>query len=1161
MNSRDFDKIIRSKAPRPAFQEGWARQRATAREFLSRFNRGFDTQLLADEVGMGKTYVAMALIVAMLRNENAGQRRALLVTPPSAVLRAKWEQELRSFGDTYLRNDEGHVAPLRPLIVSDYWQLVANLHDYNDDPVGRVSALRQGSVLDTFWTWCKSHRLLQHPKTPCRASEEFAFDRNSEEALSFTSGISLSGWFAFLDELRAGQEPLVREMARQFQTQDYRGALFWLNGVFRNFTAVQSRYVPDVLILGMSGLRRPNLNQWETQRFCTFLLAVLLCGTWEGTRNNFITLLSDDNLIVAGMDSKKLKKLERADLYKTRDCVEHVMNSDEQLRARWAALRADPEAKRIRPFFKDLMDAVIRAKIAESGIALAVIDEAHNWKDGNNGGNEFETVFAPSIDHKLLMSATPFQLAEGEMQRVFDRAVRPEGKTQAALNAIYGAGGVVTECIAANDRFRKRWDDLAGDAGAQAILHEMASGVSPAELGARIEALANDRLADARVQALCVEALSYRSAIDRLGDAQRSIVIRHTKPRTHRAFHVGHDFMRPEVQPQRTALYEAHGMAEAGDAFIHYLAMRLDQRIRVGGGALDTANAHLMRGLTSSKSAFRASSTAIKALPAHVDPVTRDYITMFDAVLDHHEHPKVRATVGRALANYRNGRKTLIFCERVDTLKEIETALRDGIDKSSARHMSGNAERRKTLLEQAEFVDMRLARLWWMSLSGREANAFAAASRIRHNALQFAVDTLSRIGAKVTSRRVHRLMDLWAIAEIPGHTAVATAARTLLTSLRDGLTREPLPDAGLVHSILVTDIESGTDAELVRKEAEPHAESWFSDITNIWESANGATLSTLVWQLLESEAGTLLQRDSKPEEVARSFYDTYIALQRGLRKVILRPDLFGAYVEREQMSGRPVAGTKELADAVCRGIHAPRGEGESPWIRMERFVRALVDANGSINPHASTNTQRRSLWRGVNIQPTRHGANDEEADARTGEDDFAVQTLYGEVKADRRVVLCAAFNSPLAPDILVCTAIGSEGIDLHKECVEVIHHDLPWNPAKLEQRIGRIDRVGSLAETSGQQVRIGIPFQEHSYERYQYSVLLARAQRFQVLLGKPDFDIHAIDEEATGTDEDEVKELLPDLDMTNDEPHPPLPEGLLQWLSVDLSLRRAGAGH
>jgi superfamily II DNA/RNA helicase len=158
------------------------------------------------------------------------------------------------------------------------------------------------------------------------------------------------------------------------------------------------------------------------------------------------------------------------------------------------------------------------------------------------------------------------------------------------------------------------------------------------------------------------------------------------------------------------------------------------------------------------------------------------------------------------------------------------------------------------------------------------------------------------------------------------------------------------------------------------------------------------------------------------------------------------------------------------------------------------------------------------------------------------------------------VVLCAAFNSPLAPDVLICTSIGSEGIDLHKECAEIIHHDLPWNPARLEQRIGRIDRVGSLAEVSNPRVhvRVGIPFQEQSYERFQYNVLLSRAQRFEVLLGKPDFDINALDEEDVAVEDGSVTELVVDADATTSQPPPCLPENLAQWFAVDLSLEAQG---
>jgi hypothetical protein len=43
--------------------------------------------------------------------------------------------------------------------------------------------------------------------------------------------------------------------------------------------------------------------------------------------------------------------------------------------------------------------------------------------------------------------------------------------------------------------------------------------------------------------------------------------------------------------------------------------------------------------------------------------------------------------------------------------------------------------------------------------------------------------------------------------------------------------------------------------------------------------------------------------------------------------------------------------------------------------------------------------------------------------------------------------------------ILVCTDSASEGLNL-QTCDALINYDLPWNPMKVEQRIGRIDRIG-----------------------------------------------------------------------------------------------------
>ena len=76
-----------------------------------------------------------------------------------------------------------------------------------------------------------------------------------------------------------------------------------------------------------------------------------------------------------------------------------------------------------------------------------------------------------------------------------------------------------------------------------------------------------------------------------------------------------------------------------------------------------------------------------------------------------------------------------------------------------------------------------------------------------------------------------------------------------------------------------------------------------------------------------------------------------------------------------------------------------------------------------------------------------------------------VQLLFGGMEQKRREQLRLAFQEP--PDrnpvrILLATDAASEGIDLHEHCHRLVNYDIPFNPNKLEQRIGRIDRYGQL---------------------------------------------------------------------------------------------------
>lgn len=74
-----------------------------------------------------------------------------------------------------------------------------------------------------------------------------------------------------------------------------------------------------------------------------------------------------------------------------------------------------------------------------------------------------------------------------------------------------------------------------------------------------------------------------------------------------------------------------------------------------------------------------------------------------------------------------------------------------------------------------------------------------------------------------------------------------------------------------------------------------------------------------------------------------------------------------------------------------------------------------------------------------------------------------LKRLYGGMNADERERTKAAFQSDPSKDpvrILLATDTASEGIDLQRHCNRMIHVEIPFNPNRLEQRNGRIDRHG-----------------------------------------------------------------------------------------------------
>jgi superfamily II DNA or RNA helicase len=67
--------------------------------------------------------------------------------------------------------------------------------------------------------------------------------------------------------------------------------------------------------------------------------------------------------------------------------------------------------------------------------------------------------------------------------------------------------------------------------------------------------------------------------------------------------------------------------------------------------------------------------------------------------------------------------------------------------------------------------------------------------------------------------------------------------------------------------------------------------------------------------------------------------------------------------------------------------------------------------------------------------------------------------LHGGLSRDERSAVLAAFaRDPCG--LLLTTDAAAEGLNLHHHCCLVVNLELPWNPMRIEQRIGRVDRIG-----------------------------------------------------------------------------------------------------
>ena len=78
---------------------------------------------------------------------------------------------------------------------------------------------------------------------------------------------------------------------------------------------------------------------------------------------------------------------------------------------------------------------------------------------------------------------------------------------------------------------------------------------------------------------------------------------------------------------------------------------------------------------------------------------------------------------------------------------------------------------------------------------------------------------------------------------------------------------------------------------------------------------------------------------------------------------------------------------------------------------------------------------------------------------RLTEDGFGCDIISGDVSPEERTRIVDKFRNNPSFEILLSSKVGSEGLDFQFSDI-LFNYDLPWNPMEVEQRIGRLDRIG-----------------------------------------------------------------------------------------------------
>lgn len=166
-------------------------------------------------------------------------------------------------------------------------------------------------------------------------------------------------------------------------------------------------------------------------------------------------------------------------------------------------------------------------------------------------------------------------------------------------------------------------------------------------------------------------------------------------------------------------------------------------------------------------------------------------------------------------------------------------------------------------------------------------------------------------------------------------------------------------------------------------------------------------------------------------------------------------------------SAADIGREKELLDQMQAVAEAGRGQADARVCHLLKWIQENMCAG--VRKAGEVRSNRDGRWNDLRVlifteyEDTRRYLVSmlRQAIAETDLAEHRIAVYHGPTPTDKREAIKRAFNLPPNQHplrILVATDAAREGINLQAHCHHLFHFDVPWNPSRLEQRNGRIDR-------------------------------------------------------------------------------------------------------